>query len=131
MEENLDDYLEAKPVEEFKPWGMDVNTYCMLLHLSGWAGYIIPLAGVALPIIMWATNKDQSPMVDRQGKIVINWIISSAIYMIIGVFLSIIFIGIFIIVAVAIMSVVYSIIGAIKASNGEVFEYPMSIRFLK
>jgi hypothetical protein len=44
--------------EQQKFWGMPANTYCLLMHLSvllagaGW--------GIAIPIVMWAVNKDQS-----------------------------------------------------------------------
>ena len=115
----------------YKPWGMEVNQFCMLMHLAGFAGYIIPFAGLALPIIMWATNKDQSPLVDEHGKNIVNWIISSIIYVTICSILVIVFIGFFLLLAFALISILFTVLAAIKASNGEVYKYPLAITFLK
>jgi uncharacterized Tic20 family protein len=40
-------------------------------------------------------------------------------------------VGILGVIAVGIMSVVFPIIGGIKANNGELWEYPLTIKFLK
>lgn len=118
--------MNFQPIEKdpnFKPWGMEPNTFCMLLHLSQLA-FFVPLGGIVLPIVMWATNKDRSDLVDRHGKNVLNWIISSIIYAIIGGFMIIFIIGIFALIALGICSLVFIIIGAIKAHEGEVYQYP-------
>jgi len=128
---NLDSVFEQEGDPNFKPWGMEVNAFCMLMHLSSLAGYIAPFLGLVLPIVMWASNKDQSPMIDKQGKIILNWIITSTIILVVGVILSFILIGIPIIFAVVIAGLVFSIKGAIKADKGEIYQYPMSITFIK
>jgi len=56
-----------------KFWGMDEKTFCMSMHLSQFAGCIVPLAGLILPVVMWATNKDQSPMIDQHGRNIFNF----------------------------------------------------------
>ncbi len=112
-----------------KPWGMDVNTFCMAMHLSQFAGFIVPFAGLVLPIVMWATNKDNHPIVDRHGKVILNWIISALIYGIISAILSIIFIGVLGFIALAICGIIFAILGAVKANEGIVWSYPLSIRF--
>lgn len=128
---NLDDVFENESNPNFKPWGMEVNAYCMLMHLSSLAGFVVPFLGLALPIVMWATNKDESPMIDKQGKIILNWIITATILAIIGVILIIVLIGIPILLAVGIAGIIFNIIGAIKANKGEIYQYPMSIPFIK
>jgi uncharacterized Tic20 family protein len=70
----LSDILENDP--DFRPWNMDLSSYCMLMHLSQFAGIIVPFGGIALPIIMWATNKDKSSIIDQHGKNILNWMIS-------------------------------------------------------
>lgn len=114
-----------------KPWGMELNTFCMLLHLSQFAGAIIPGAGLALPIIMWATNKDDFPVIDQHGKIIFNWMLSALIYSAVSGILIIIVIGFLGLIAVGICSIVFAIIGALKANSGEMWEYPLCIRFFK
>lgn len=116
--------------EKIQPWGMEENTFLMLMHLSQLASFVIPLAGLVLPIVMWATNKDLSTKIDNHGKVIFNWMISSLIYLIISFILIFIVIGFIGIVAVAIMSIVFIIMGAVKANNdGQLWSYPLSIKF--
>lgn len=112
-----------------KPWGMEVRTFCMLLHLSQLAGFVVPGAGLVLPIVMWATNKDQHPEVNLHGLIVLNWLISALIYFIGCVILSFILIGIPLMFILAIVVLVFAIIGAVKANEGKYWPYPLSIDF--
>jgi len=114
---------------EFQPWGIELNQFCMLMHFSQMAGYIVPVAGMVLPIVMWASNKDESDIVDKHGKNILNWMISSLIYMVISTFLVFILVGIPLLFAIAICSVVFSIIGGIKANDGIFYKYPLSIKF--
>jgi hypothetical protein len=112
-------------------WGMDERTFSMLLHLSSFMSMAVPIAGIILPIVMWATNKNDSQIIDAHGKNVINWMISLIIYLIVSGFLCLILIGIPILLALFICSIVFTIMGAVKANNGQVWKYPMSIRFFK
>ncbi|MDR3109808.1 MAG: DUF4870 domain-containing protein [Planctomycetaceae bacterium] len=110
---------------------MKTNTYCMLLHLSQLL--IFPLLGVGLvvPVLLWAINKDKEPLVDRHGKNVVNWLISDAIYASVGTILFFVWGGTLTIEALAFVSIVFPIIGGIKAKDGIVWEYPLTIRFFK
>ncbi|HMJ09594.1 MAG TPA: DUF4870 domain-containing protein [Pyrinomonadaceae bacterium] len=103
----------------------------MFLHLSLLASLIVPLAGVILPIVLWQTQKEKMPALDAHGKMVVNWIISSVIYAAVSVVLMFVLVGFLTILGVAIMSIVFPIIGAVKANNGELWEYPLTIKFLK
>ncbi len=103
----------------------------MFLHLSQLLNIIIPFAGVIVPIVLWQTQKDKTPALDAHGKMVTNWLISSIIYFAVSAVLAIILIGFLGIIALGIMSVVFPIIGGIKANNGELWEYPLTIKFLK
>jgi uncharacterized protein len=112
-------------------WGMDEPTFSMLLHLSSFLGIAIPFAGIVLPVVMWATNKNESAVIDAHGKNVINWIISFMIYAFISAILCMVLIGIPMLFALGICSLVFTIMGAVKANHGTVWAYPMSIRFFK
>ena len=116
---------------EFRPWNMDVNQYCMLMHLSQLAGYAVPVIGMVLPIVMWATNKDKSDLVDRTGINILNWIISSVIYVCISMFLMLFLIGFMTLLAFAICALIFIIVGALKANDGKVYKYPLAIGFIK
>ena len=105
--------------------------YAMFIHLSQFAGLLIPLLGWVLPLILWQTKKDTSEFIDANGKIVMNWIISSLIYGIICSLLLLVIIGAFLLPALGLCSTILTIIGSIKANNGEIWPYPLSIHFLK
>lgn len=103
----------------------------MFLHLSQLANIILFPIGIVLPIILWQTQKDKIPALDAHGKMVVNWMISMTIYMVISIILMIVLIGILMAAVVGIMGIVFPIIGGIKANNGELWEYPLAIKFLK
>lgn len=116
-------------MEEYRPWGMEENTFAMLMHLSQLSGFVVPGAGLVLPIVMWVTNKDQSEVVDRHGKVILNWMISFLIYSIVCSILVFIVVGIFAFMALMIASLIFVILGAVRANEGEVWHYPLSIKF--
>lgn len=105
--------------------------YAMFIHFAQFAGLIIPFLGWLLPLILWQVKKNTSAYIDKHGKIVMNWIISSLIYAIISGILCLIFIGVILLIALGICSLFFTIIGALKANNGETWPYPLSITFLK
>lgn len=105
--------------------------YAMFIHLSQFAGLLIPLLGWVLPLILWQTKKNTSAFIDTNGKIVMNWIISSLIYGIICYLLVFLLIGFVLLPALGICSIIFIIIGSIKANNGEMWPYPLSIHFIK
>lgn len=109
---------------DFKPWGMEVNTFCMLMHLS------MLIIGIIMPIVMWATNKDQSEEVNKHGKNILNFAISFAIYFFVSWLLMFVLIGAILFPAVAICGLVFTIIAAVKANKGEAWSYPMTIKFI-
>lgn len=110
---------------------LDSNTWGVFIHLSQFFAYIIPLAGIIAPLVLWQIKKDESEIIDRHGKIVINWLLTEFILLIIAIPLCFIFIGFPLIFLISAAGIVFPIIGAVKASNGEIWPYPCSIRFFK
>ena len=109
----------------------EARQWAMFLHFSLLAGFIVPLAGLVVPIIIWQLKKADLPEIDDHGKIVVNWIISEIIYGVLCLFLTFVLIGIPLLIVLGVLGVVFPIIGGIKANNGEAWRYPLSIRFLK
>ncbi len=103
----------------------------MFLHLSQLAGLIVPFAGIIVPIVLWQTQKEKIPALDAHGKMVANWMISAVIYALVSIPLMIVFVGFFTLLAVAILHIVFPIMGAVKANNGELWDYPLTIKFIK
>jgi uncharacterized Tic20 family protein len=105
--------------------------WAFLLHLSMLAGFLLPLAGLIVPIVIWQLNKAELPGLDPHGKNAVNWIITEVIYALLGGLLVFFTIGIPLLIVVSVLGIVFPIIAAIKANNGEVWKYPLAISFLK
>jgi len=103
-------------------------TFC---HLGGFAGFVFPFGNVILPLVLWLVKKDEYEYVDEQGKEAVNFQISITIYLIISAFLVLIVIGILLLIGLAIFAIIVMIIAAIKASEGNHYEYPLALRFIK
>jgi uncharacterized Tic20 family protein len=81
--------------------------------------------------VLWQTQKDKMPALDPHGKEVVNWMISETIYLVASIILIFFLIGIILLPVVALIGIIFPIIGGIKANNGELWRYPLAIRFLK
>ncbi|MBA3351973.1 MAG: DUF4870 domain-containing protein [Blastocatellia bacterium] len=104
----------------------------LILHLSGLAFALVFPLGIVLPIILWQTQKDKIPALDVHGKMVTNWMISATIYAAVSFVLMFVLVGFLTGLAVWLMAIIFPIIGALKANNeGEMWQYPLTIKFLK
>ena len=113
-----------------KLWGMEERGFTALMHISQFAGILIPFAGFILPVVMWISGKEDSDTVDQHGKAVVNWMISLLIYLAICGILVVIGIGLIGLIALGILNVIFVIKGAIKANEGVLWHYPMTIKIL-
>src|SRR5262249_15817246 len=120
-------------VPEAEPFALEQQTrqWAMFLHLSQLANYLVPPTGLILPIVLWQIKKAELPGIDTHGKVVVNWILSSIIYGMPCFVLMFGFIGIPLLIALAVVGIIFPIVGGIKANSGEVWKYPLSIPFLK
>ncbi len=110
----------------------DARMWAMICHLAGLAGIILPAAGnIVAPLIIWQVKKDDNPFIDEQGKEAVNFQISMSIYFIASVFLCVVCVGAFLLVATIIVFFVFLLIAAVKANNGYHYRYPLTIRFIK
>ena len=125
------------------------NNNAFLLHLSAFFGYIFPFGAVVGPLVIWELNKRKSEFMDQNGKEAINFNLSYLLYtMILG--LSVVpfilrialedfqHLDLFGIVSVgslvgilAVVKFVLIIVAALKANRGEVYKYPLTIKFIK
>lgn len=109
---------------EWKLWAMGI-------HLSVLLSYLVPIAGLVVPIVLWQTKKQQMPELDAHGKEVVNFLISFGIYAVVAVVLCLALVGFFILIPLGVAAVAFPIIGGIKANDGVLWHYPLTIRFFK
>jgi|SRR6056297_1192270 len=107
----------------------ELRLWSTLLHLSLLAGFVIPLGGLVVPIVIYLVKKDDVPGLEPHWHVVVNWLLSALIYGIVSLILMLVLIGIFLLWALGLLALIFPIIGAIKANDGEVWSYPLSIRF--
>ncbi len=109
----------------------EANQQAMFIQLSAFAGYIIPLGSIIVPLILWQVWKDKDPYIDKMGREAVNFQLSMALYYIICLILMFILIGLVLIFFVMIFHLIFIIIGAVQTSRGVDYRYPMIIRFIK
>ncbi|MCS7034236.1 MAG: DUF4870 domain-containing protein, partial [Phycisphaerae bacterium] len=94
----------------------EINLTLLMYILTIFTGFIAPL-------IIWLIKKDQSQFINDQGKEVLNWCITFILAYIVCVLLMFVVIGIFLIPVLLILHVVFTIMGAVKASKGIAYRY--------
>ena len=126
----------GSPSAEEKQWAMFAHLSALIGALvtgalgGGWGCFIGPL-------IIWLVKKDSMPFVNDQGKEALNFNITVAIAFIILLILSIMTLGIGLILAIPLWIIigitwlVFTIIAAIKASEGVAYRYPICLRLIK
>ncbi len=134
----------------------------MLIHLSAFAKYIVPLGSILLPLILWQTTKKDSEYVNHHGKEAVNFNISFLLYNLITVFIllgsvfgtifnatqmeqhmnetdfaGVLFgtggfiIAIIVLSTISIVKLILIIMASVKANEGNLYKYPLTIRFIK
>ncbi|GAA4473776.1 hypothetical protein GCM10023190_06560 [Enteractinococcus fodinae] len=113
-------YASQPPVDrsDEKVWGV-------IMHLGNL------LLSFLVPLIIWLIYRERSQTLDQQGRAALNWAISFWIYSAVAGVLMFVLIGFVIWPILIVLDVVFCIIAAVKAGNGEAWKYPMSIPFLR
>jgi uncharacterized Tic20 family protein len=109
----------------------DARMWAMLCHLSALAGFVIPFGNVIAPLIIWSIKKDEFELVKDQGKEALNFQISILIYLFASAILIVAVVGILLLIVVGLFWLIFTVIAAIKANEGEKYQYPLCIRFIK
>jgi uncharacterized Tic20 family protein len=103
-----------------------------LTHLSQLLCFVSVIGGFVVPLIVWLTQKESVDDLDEHGKSILNFQITTFLLTLLCVPLIFLFglglIGLFVL---TLFLVVFPVINAVKASNGESPYYPLSLRFLR
>lgn len=100
-------------------------------HISGLFGYVIPFAGIIVPLTIWLTQRDIDPFIDDQGKEAVNFQISVFLYLAVSALLMLVLVGFVLIFAVTLAHIILCIIAAVNTSQGEPYRYPLTIRLIR
>jgi uncharacterized protein len=93
-----------------------------------WVGTIF--FGFIPGLIVYLIKKDDAYVLD-QSKEALNWSITAIIGYCVGFILTFILIGVLVIAVVVICNLVFCVLGAIGASNGQQYRVPFAVRLIK
>ena len=97
----------------------------MLCHLSVFVGM-----GFVLPLIIFLVKKD-SPFVQANATAALDFHVTVIIAVVASIILMFVIIGFLLLPVIGLATVVLAIIATIKASKGEVYHYPCSLRLFR
>jgi hypothetical protein len=81
------------------------------------------------PLIILIVSEDK--LTKKHSREALNWQISLIIYEIISVILMLVLVGFVLLFVVEILNLIFCIMAAIRASEGNFYKYPLTIKFLK
>lgn len=112
-------YQQSQPLSP-----ADEKLWATLIHIGG------ILFGFLPALIGYLILKDKGPFIRAHTATALNFQITLLIAYVVGSILTFVIIGIFILIAAWIAAIVFGIIAAIKANNGEYYVYPVAIKFV-
>lgn len=107
------------------------RTWVILCHLTAVTLFIgVPFGNIIGPLVIWLLKKNDSPSVDAHGKESLNFQISMSLYTFLAGLSCFFVIGIVLLPLALLANLILIIIASIKASNGEFYRYPLTIRLI-
>ncbi|MEZ6187129.1 MAG: DUF4870 domain-containing protein [Planctomycetota bacterium] len=113
----------AHPVEPAQVTS-DEKTLAMLAHL------LVLVAGFVGPLVIYLVKKDESRFVGEHARDALNFQITVVLAALCCIPLVFVLIGIPLIFAVSIGSLVCTILAAVEASKGNFYRYPFCLRLI-
>ena len=107
------------------------RNWAMACHFAAFSGWIVPLGWILGPLLVWLLKRHDHAFVEYHGKESLNFQISLIIYGFISGLLCFVLIGFVLLGILVVMQIVLVIIASVKASNGEFYRYPLTIRLIK
>jgi len=118
------------------------RTWEVVAHLSSLSMLVgVPFGNILGPLVVWLLKRGDSPSFDAHGKEALNFQISVMLYLLIATAvtagLMLIVIGILLVpllivavIVVPMLDLIFVVIAAVKASKGEFYRYPLTLRLI-
>jgi uncharacterized Tic20 family protein len=110
------------PVPPLSP--QDEKNWSLGAHLG------VLLVSFVAPLVIWLAFKGRGPFLEHHAKESLNFQITVMIALFASAILSIVLVGIFLMLALIPWMIVMPIVAAVKASNGEWYRYPLTLRLV-
>lgn len=102
----------------------DEKLWATLIHVGGIVFGFLPA------LIGYIVLKDRGPFIRAHTGAALNFQITLLIAYVVGGVLIWVFIGFLILLAAWVLSIVFSIMAAVAANQGQLYTYPLSIKFV-
>ena len=107
------------------------KTTSMIAHLLGFAGLAVPFGSIIGPLVVYLVKRDESAYIEDQAREALNFQIWMAIAFVVSAVLILVGIGIVLLPLVGLAWLVGTIVGALRAKDGEWYRYPWTVRLVK
>ena len=109
------------------------RNWALAAHLTSFS-YFVGIPGFVGPLVIWLVKKDELPFTATEAKESLNFQISLFIYAVLCVVLTLTIFGAVIgipgLMVLALLQIIFPIMGAIKANEGKSYRYPITIRLV-
>lgn len=122
--------IDAFPVAQARALTQS-RTWEVLCHLPSFTGWAFPFGNIFGPLVVWLLKHAESPDIDHHGKEAMNFQLSVTLYLLLLVPFCFVLIGIPFVIMLVVLDVVLTIVAAVKASTGQPYRYPLTIRFIR
>ena len=113
------------------PVASNTRTWVVLCHASALLGLFFHFIGhIFGPLIVWLVKRGESAEIDAHGKESLNFQLSMLIYDAVAAILCLVLIGFPILLLLWVLNTDFVIIASVKASEGQLYRYPFTIRFI-
>jgi uncharacterized Tic20 family protein len=109
----------------------EIRNAAVAAHLSTFAGLVVPFGSVIGPLAVWLTRRHRDPFIDQAGREALNFGSSIAIYGLVALVGALMLVGIPLLMAGVIAWVVLASLAAAKASQGQPYRYPLTMRLVR
>lgn len=127
-----DEDMEASSTDSAEPSAVtdDEQTWGVLIHISALSGLAVPFGNILAPLLLWLVKKDESEFVDASGKEAMNFQLTWTL-LLLGASLTILIgVGLLVVPVIAVAWLVLVVLATIRASEKEVYDYPLTIDFI-
>lgn len=108
----------------------DERIWGVLAHASAFAGLAVPFGNILGPLVVWLLKKDSSAFVDENGLQSLNFQLTWTVLTFVSLLSIVVGVGLLLVPVVVVAWVILVVIATVRASDGEVYDYPLTIDLL-
>lgn len=107
--------------------GSDERTWGILAHATAFVGFVVPFGNIFGPLVVWLVKKDESRFVDANGKQALNFQITWTVLLAVTALTGLVGLGVVLVPVIALAWVILVVLATVRASENQVYDYPLTI----